>query len=110
MQTIADDIDMHVSTISRVANGKYAQTPHGLLELKYFFSSSVEQNDGTEISATKTIGAIKELIENEDKKKPLSDQKIVNVLKEQNLEIARRTVAKYRDRLKILPARLRKKY
>jgi RNA polymerase sigma-54 factor len=110
MQTIADTIGMHISTVSRVANGKYAQTSHGIFELKYFFSSSVEQDGGGEISAEKALRAIKELIENEDPKSPISDQRIVALLKEQNIDIARRTVAKYRDREKILPARLRKKF
>lgn len=110
LQTVAEMIEMHISTVSRVTNGKYVQTPHGVYELKYFFTSAVEQEDGSEISATSATNAIQELIENEDKKKPLSDQKIVELLKEKNIDIARRTVAKYRDRLKILPARLRKQF
>jgi RNA polymerase sigma-54 factor len=110
MQQVADKINMHVSTVSRVANGKYAQTPHGIYELKYFFTAGVEQEDGSEVSATTATETIKELVENEDPKRPLSDQKIVALLKAKNMDIARRTVAKYRDRLRILPARLRKQY
>lgn len=110
MQAVADKIGMHISTISRVANGKYVQTSHGIFELKYFFSAGVEQQSGEDVSAAKAMVAIKELVEGEDTKSPLSDQKIVALLKEQHIDIARRTVAKYRDRLKILPARLRKRY
>ncbi len=110
MQTVADKIGMHISTISRVANGKYVQTPHGIFELKFFFTSGVEQKDGSEVSAVSATNAIKELVENEDTKKPLSDQKMVELLKDKGINIARRTVAKYRDKLNILPARMRKTY
>jgi len=110
MQTVADRIGMHVATVSRVVNGKYCQTPHGVFELKSFFTAGIEQEDGSEVSATRAMNAIRELIDGEDTKNPLSDQRIVQILKERNMDIARRTVAKYRDRLKILPARLRKQY
>jgi RNA polymerase sigma-54 factor len=110
LQDVADMIEMHVSTVNRVTNGKYVQTPNGLFELKYFFSSSVEQADGSEISATQTKEAIKRLIEGEPTSKPLSDQALTNALAKEGLKVARRTVAKYREQLQILPARLRKKF
>jgi RNA polymerase sigma-54 factor len=110
LQQVADKIGMHISTVSRVTNGKYVQTPHGIFELKYFFSASVTQSDGSEVSSVAARDEIKRLIESEDAQNPLSDQKIVEILKSRGLDVARRTVAKYRDQLEILPARLRKKY
>jgi RNA polymerase sigma-54 factor len=110
LQHVADKIGMHISTVSRVTNGKYVQTPHGIFELKYFFSAGVMQADGSEVSSVAAKDEIKKLIEAEDAKHPLSDQKIVEILKSAGLDVARRTVAKYRDQLEFLPARLRKKY
>jgi RNA polymerase sigma-54 factor len=110
LQQVADKIGMHISTVSRVTNGKYVQTPHGIFELKYFFSASVTQSDGSEVSSVAARDEIKRLIGSEDGQNPLSDQKIVEILKSRGLDVARRTVAKYRDQLEILPARLRKKY
>ncbi|MGL1933643.1 MAG: RNA polymerase factor sigma-54 [Fibrobacterales bacterium] len=110
LQDIADKIEMHISTVNRVTNGKYVQTDMGIFELKKFFTSSVTQKDGSEVSAERTKGSIKDTIENEDPKKPLSDQKIVEALKVKGIEVARRTVAKYREQLNILPARMRKKF
>jgi RNA polymerase sigma-54 factor len=110
LQDIADKVKMHISTVSRVTNEKYVQTPHGVFELKSFFSASVTQEDGTEISSVEAREAIKRLIEAEDPADPLSDQKIVDVLEEQSLHVARRTVAKYRDLMGILPARMRRKF
>ena len=110
LQDVADKIGMHISTVSRVTNGKYVQTPHGIFELKYFFTASVTQSDGSEVSSVATKDEIKQLIESEDSRRPLSDQKIVEILKAKGLDVARRTVAKYRDQLEILPARLRKQY
>lgn len=110
LQDVADKIGMHISTVSRVTNGKYVQTSHGIFELKYFFTAGVTQADGREISSVTTKDEIKKLIESEDPKRPLSDQKIVEILKAKGLDVARRTVAKYRDQLEILPARLRKQY
>lgn len=101
---------MHISTVSRVTNGKYVQTPHGIFELKFFFSAGVTQSDGSEVSSVAARDEIKRLIEAEDPANPLSDQKIVELLKSRGLDVARRTVAKYRDQLEILPARLRKKF
>jgi RNA polymerase sigma-54 factor len=110
LQDVADKIGMHISTVSRVTNGKYVQTSHGIFELKYFFTAGVTQADGREVSSVTTKDEIKKLIEAEDPKRPLSDQKIVEILKAKGLDVARRTVAKYRDQLEILPARLRKQY
>jgi RNA polymerase sigma-54 factor len=110
LQDVADKISMHISTVSRVTNGKYVQTLHGIFELKYFFSAGVTQSDGSEVSSVAAKDEIKKLIESEDPFKPLSDQKIVEILKDQGIDVARRTVAKYRDQLEILPARLRKSY
>jgi RNA polymerase sigma-54 factor len=110
LQDVADKIGMHISTVSRVTNGKYVQTSHGIFELKYFFTAGVTQADGREISSVTTKDEIKQLIDGEDPKRPLSDQKIVEILKAKGLDVARRTVAKYRDQLEILPARLRRQY
>lgn len=110
LQDIADKVKMHISTVSRVTNEKYVQTPHGVFELKSFFSASVTQEDGTEISSVEAREAIKKLIEAEDPSDPLSDQRIVDILEETSLHVARRTVAKYRDLMGILPARMRRKF
>jgi RNA polymerase sigma-54 factor len=110
LQDIADKVKMHISTVSRVTNEKYVQTPHGVFELKSFFSASVTQEDGTEISSVEAREAIKKLISEEDPSDPLSDQKIVDILEERSLHVARRTVAKYRDLMGILPARMRRKF
>jgi RNA polymerase sigma-54 factor len=96
--------------MSRVINGKYVQTPNGLFELKYFFTSGVSQDDGTDISSITIKNEIKSLIDSEDPKKPLSDQKVADILKSKGFDVARRTVAKYRDQMEILPTRLRKKF
>jgi len=109
LQDVADAVSMHVSTISRVSNGKYMQTPHGVFELKYFFDSRVHRDDGEDVSARSVKERITELIGAEDKAKPLSDQEIADVLGKEGLQIARRTVAKYRDQLGINSQRYRKK-
>lgn len=108
LQEVADRVEMHVSTISRVSNGKYVQTPHGVFELKYFFDGGLSTEDGEDISAKSVKEKIAKLIDEEDPRNPLSDQKIADILKEEGIDIARRTVAKYRDQLKINPARYRK--
>jgi len=111
LQDVADMVEMHISTISRVTNGKYVQTPHGIFELKYFFTEGLSTDTSSgDVSAEKIRKRIKELVESENQKKPLSDQKISDKLNEENLKVARRTVAKYREQLRILPARLRQKY
>ncbi|MFH1569379.1 MAG: RNA polymerase factor sigma-54 [Gemmatimonadota bacterium] len=109
LQDVADAVSMHVSTISRVSNGKYVQTPHGVFELKYFFDSKVHRDDGEDVSARSVKERISGMIYNEDKANPLSDQEIAEVLGKEGLQIARRTVAKYRDQLNINSQRYRKK-
>lgn len=108
LQEVADRVEMHVSTISRVSNGKYVQTPHGVFELKYFFDGGLSRNNGEDIAARSVKQKIARLIAEENTSRPLSDQKIANLLKDDGISIARRTVAKYRDQLKINPARYRK--
>ncbi len=110
LQQVASEINMHESTVSRVTTNKYVQTPRGVFELKFFFSSSLETRDGGEISAKSAKDRIRRIIEGEDLNNPLSDQKIADILKKEGLNIARRTVAKYREQLNILPARMRKQY
>ena len=108
LKDIAEDIGMDISTISRVANSKSVLTEFGTLPLKYFFSESIQTDTGEDVSSREVKAALKSIIEDEDKKKPLSDDKIVVFLKEKGYPIARRTVAKYREQLKIPVARLRK--
>ena len=110
LQQVASKISMHESTVSRVTTNKYVQTPRGVYELKYFFSSSLSTEDGEEVSAKSAKMNIKGIIAKEDTRRPLSDQKIADILKKDGLIIARRTVAKYREQLGILPARHRKQY
>ncbi len=108
---IADMIEMDISTVSRVVNGKYAQTEYGVFELKSFFSEGMQKDDGEEVSTRKIKMRIKEIIENEyqTNKKPYSDQALAEMLQKEGYPIARRTVAKYREQLNIPVARLRKK-
>ncbi len=108
LKDIAQDIEMHESTISRVTTNKYAYTPQGLFELKYFFNSSIQRTNGQSISSASVKEKIKLLIKNEDPLKPLSDDKLANILQKSNINIARRTVAKYRKVLNILPSNKRK--
>lgn len=105
---IANTTNLDISTISRVVNGKYVQCDYGIFELKYFFSEGLETDSGEEVSNRKIKERIKELIENENKKSPLSDETIVEILNKEGIHIARRTVAKYRGMMKIPIARLRK--
>ncbi len=110
LRDIANDIGMHESTVSRVTTSKYMHTPRGIFELKYFFNSGINTSDGDALASESVKLKIKELVSAEDTKNPLSDQKIVELLKKDGIQIARRTVAKYRDVLKILPSSKRKKY
>jgi RNA polymerase sigma-54 factor len=110
LQQVASEINMHESTVSRVTTNKYVQTPRGVFELKFFFSSSLGTQDGGEVSAKSAKDRIRRIIEAEAPRSPLSDQKIADMLKKEGLNIARRTVAKYREQLNILPARMRKQY
>lgn len=105
---IANAINMHESTISRVTTQKYLQCPRGVFELKYFFSNRVNTESGEEASSMAIRALIKKLIINEDGKKPLSDSKIAMLLEEQGMMVARRTVAKYRETLSIPPSSQRK--
>ncbi len=108
LQEVADRVRMHVSTISRVSNGKYVQTPHGVFELKYFFDGALSREDGIEVSARSVKDKIAKLIQEEDPRHPLSDQRVADLLRKEGIDIARRTVAKYRGQLSINPARYRK--
>ena len=108
LRDVAQDIEMHESTISRVTTNKYAYTPQGIFELKYFFNSSIRKSHGGEIASASVQQKIKDIIANENSRKPYSDDKIAKLLKEANIRIARRTVAKYREILGILPSNKRK--
>jgi RNA polymerase sigma-54 factor len=110
LRDIAEDIGMHESTVSRVTTAKYVHTPRGIFELKYFFNSGINTEDGDAMASESVKLKIKDLVSGEDNQNPLSDQKIVDLLKKEGIQIARRTVAKYRDVLKILPSSRRKKY
>jgi len=109
LREVADHIEMHESTVSRVTNKKYVQTPRGVYSLKYFFSSGISTTSGEATSSTGVKDKIKSLISNEDPLKPLTDQAIVKLLVIDGIKIARRTVAKYREQLGILSARMRKR-
>lgn len=109
LRDVAEDIQMHESTISRVTTNKYVHTPQGVFELKYFFNSSINCMDGDSVSSESVKEQIRNMIKGEDKAKPYSDQEVADMLKEFNINVARRTVAKYRETLGILPSRKRKK-
>jgi RNA polymerase sigma-54 factor len=110
LQEIADVVNVHEATVSRTTRGKYLQTPQGLFEMKFFFSPGLRKDSGGPQSSKSVQSIIKKIVEEEDKRKPLSDQKVANLLKEQGINIARRTVTKYREGLSILPTNLRKEY
>jgi RNA polymerase sigma-54 factor len=109
LREVAEVIDMHESTVSRVTNEKFVQTPRGVFPLKFFFSSGLSTTSGEDVSARGIKAQIEKLVGEEDPAHPLTDQAIVNILKEDGIQIARRTVAKYRDQLGILSARMRKR-
>lgn len=109
LREVAEVINMHESTVSRVTNEKFVQTPRGVLPLKFFFSSGLSTTQGEDVSARGIKAQIEKLVAEEDPKHPLTDQAIVNILKESGVQIARRTVAKYRDQLGVLSARMRKR-
>ncbi|MDB4874103.1 MAG: polymerase sigma-54 factor, RpoN [Gemmatimonadetes bacterium] len=109
LREVAEVINMHESTVSRVTNEKFVQTPRGVLPLKFFFSSGLSTTQGEDVSARGIKAQIEKLVSDEDPKHPLTDQAIVNILKESGVQIARRTVAKYRDQLGVLSARMRKR-
>ncbi len=109
LREVAEVISMHESTVSRVTNEKYVQTPRGVLPLKFFFSSALSTATGEDASARSIRAKLEKLVADENTTKPLTDQQIVTLFEEQGIQIARRTVAKYRDQLGILPARMRKR-
>jgi RNA polymerase sigma-54 factor len=108
LREIADELGLHESTISRVTTAKYMSTPYGTFELKYFFGSALGTEAGGNASSTAVRALIKQFVASESAAKPLSDNQISEMLKEQGIECARRTVAKYREALRIAPANLRK--
>ncbi|MCP4566534.1 MAG: RNA polymerase factor sigma-54 [FCB group bacterium] len=109
MEDIARIVEMNVATISRVSNGKYVQTPHGVREIKYFFNTGISRSDGGEISKRHVKKKIEEIIASEDPEKPFSDQEIYKRLQAEGIKLARRTVTKYREELRIQPARFRRR-
>ncbi len=109
LKDVADDIGMHESTVSRVTTNKYVHTPQGTFELKYFFNSAINRTGGDEIASEAVKQEIRKIVASENPKAPYSDQKIADLLKENGIEIARRTVAKYREMLGILPSSKRKR-
>ncbi|MFK7930830.1 MAG: RNA polymerase factor sigma-54 [Myxococcota bacterium] len=108
LDDVAQDIEVHMSTVSRVTSNKYAHTPHGILELKFFFTTGVKQAIGGDMAAEAIKSRIKAMVSTEDAKKPLSDSAIAKALKEDGVSVARRTVAKYREQLGILSSKMRK--
>lgn len=110
LRNVADDIGMHESTVSRVTTNKYVHTPQGIYELKYFFNSSITRESGEDIASEAVKSKIKVLVAQEPGTTPFSDQKIVELLDKQGIQIARRTVAKYREALGILPSSKRRRY
>jgi RNA polymerase sigma-54 factor len=109
LHDIAEAVEMHESTISRVTTQKYMHTPRGVFELKYFFSSHVSTVDGGSASSTAIRAVIRKLVDDEESRKPLSDSKIAKILEEQGFNVARRTIAKYREVLGIPPSNERKR-
>jgi RNA polymerase sigma-54 factor len=109
LREVADVVGLHESTVSRVTSDKYVQTPRGVLPLRFFFSSGLTTADGDDVSARGIRVQIQKMVAEEDSMKPLTDQEIVASLQQTGVNIARRTVAKYRDQLGVLPARMRKR-
>ena len=110
LREIAEEVGLHESTVSRVTTHKYMATPRGIYELKYFFGSHVATDTGGACSATAIRALIKQLIAAEDVKRPLSDSQIAEILSQQGIIVARRTIAKYREALQIPPVNLRKSF
>jgi RNA polymerase sigma-54 factor len=109
LREVAEDINMHESTVSRVTNNKYVHTSRGIFELKFFFNSSINSLNGDNIASESVKNTIRKIISHEDPRSPYSDQKIVKFLKTKNISIARRTVTKYREMMSILPSNNRVK-
>ncbi len=110
LREVAEDISMHESNISRVTTNKYVDTPHGIFELKYFFNSGLASDNGESIASESVKNKIRDIIQNENAHKPLSDQDIANILTSEGIHIARRTVTKYREILQVLSSSKRKKH
>jgi RNA polymerase sigma-54 factor len=110
MVQVAEVVGVHETTVSRAVSGKYMQTPQGVFEMKYFFTSGIKTASGEGMSNTSVKDMIDEMVKKEDPSKPLSDEEIVKILTAKGIQIARRTIAKYRSELNILPSHLRKKY
>ncbi|MFT6617800.1 MAG: RNA polymerase sigma-54 factor [Limisphaerales bacterium] len=110
MVQVAEVVGVHETTVSRAVSGKYMETPHGVFEMKYFFTSGFKNAEGTDVANTSIKDMIAELIKEENTHSPLSDDSIVKLLVGKGLKIARRTVAKYRSELNILPSNLRRVY
>ena len=108
LRDVAEDIEMHESTVSRVTTNKYVHTPQGVLELKYFFNSSVNSVDGDAVGSESVKEHIKNIIKSENRHKPYSDKRIADILESMNIKVARRTVAKYRESMNIFPSRKRR--
>ena len=108
LRDVANDIGMHESTVSRVVNNKYMHTPQGVYEMKYFFHSGISSSFGEQVSSVTIKQRIKKIIEAEDQRRPFSDSKIMNILQKEGLALARRTIAKYREELKIPTSNQRK--
>lgn len=110
MNEVAEKLDLHATTVSRAVAGKYALTPHGLMEMRKFFAAGYSTSDGSEVSNAGVREAIQKLVHEEDPKKPLSDEALAKALAADGIPVARRTIAKYRDQLGLLPSHLRKKF
>jgi RNA polymerase sigma-54 factor len=110
MAQVAKEVEVHETTVSRAIAGKYMATPHGVFELRFFFSHGVKTESGEDLSNTSVKNAIADLVKAEPKSKPLSDDKLTKLLDKQGIKVARRTVAKYREAMNILPSHLRKSY
>ena len=110
MKTVADELEVHESTIARAVSNKYIDTPRGILSLRSFFTSAITTNLGSDVSSKTVRDMLKEIIDNEDKLHPLSDEAISLIVKEKGIKCARRTIAKYRVLLKIGTAQQRRKF
>jgi len=110
LKTVADIVGLHESTVSRATSNKYIQTPQGVFEMKYFFSSGLSSVEGSSVSAESIKKTLHEMVDREDAKKPLNDQQIADMFNTRGVKISRRTVAKYRDEMNIPPIRKRKRY
>jgi len=107
---VADQLGIHVATVSRAVSGKYLQTPRGIVSLRKLFSGGTQTEEGDDMSWEAVRAALQDIIDNEDRSKPLSDEKLVAALKDRGIDIARRTVAKYRSQMNIPSARIRKQF